>query len=259
MTPNQRLPHHSGRESLADSFGQFFEPVLAQSDEQQRRAFKVRCDVYCHEFHYEREEDCDCGLEMDEYDQDAVHGLVVHRPSGQVAGCVRVVPRGSEAPPGELPLERHCGHTLKHATLRPSLIPNAGICEISRLAVHGSFRRRSGERVSPIGDVSVPDISTTERRSFPLVSVALFLVATNVVKLTGKPHVFAMMEPRLARLLKRSGLVFSPVGAITDFHGRRAAHYIHVDNAIAGLNTDLTELYGFIADSLRGAMPPRPS
>lgn len=255
MTREQGSPRPTERESLTESFTQFFQPVLANSEEQQRLAFQVRCDVYCHEFHYEREEDCNCGLETDEYDTRSVHGLVVHKPSGRVAGCVRVVPREDGERDRVLPIERHCGHTFQHETLRPSLLSDAGICEISRLAVHGRFRRRSGEGVSPVGDVSLPDISSTERRTFPLVSVALFLVATNVVKSTERPHVFAMMEPRLARLLKRSGLEFSPVGALTDFHGRRAAHYIHVDKALAGLNADLGQLYDAISVSLRDTMP----
>jgi len=258
MAGDQISQGSSRRASLADSFDDFFEPILANSTEQRRLAFKVRYDVYCREFQYEREEDCPCGLETDEYDEESVHALVLHRPSGQVAGCVRVVPRAPATPVGLLPLERHCGHTLKHPTLRPHLLSEGGICEVSRLAVHGNFRRRPGERSSPLGDVSLPDIAATERRTFPLISVALFMVATNVVKINCGPHVFAMMEPRLARLLKRSGLEFATVGEITDFHGHRAAHYIHVDDAITGLSADLMGLYRSISERLQGAQPHHP-
>jgi len=161
------------------------------------------------------------------------------------------VPRETGNTNEALPLELRCGETLQHPTLRPPLLAAEGVCEISRLAVHGSFRRRFGETGSPLGDVSLPDISAMERRTFPLVSIALFLVATSLVKMIGKPHVFAMMEPRLARLLKRSGLRFAPVGDIVDFRGLRAAYYIHVDEAIGGLNSDLTDLYRLITRSIQ--------
>ncbi len=240
--------------TIVTMFDHYFDVVLADSVERRHAVFRVRFDVYCREFRYEREEDCPNGMEQDEYDAQALHAMIVHRASGAAAGCVRIIRRDVSTVHGVLPLEFNCGHTLDHEKLRPESLPAGAVCEISRLAVHPSYRRRAGESESPLGDLSLSTISETERRAYPLVSIALFLAATAMVHTTRLPHVFAMMEPRLARLLKRSGLQFLQVGNLTDFHGPRAAHYIDVDDAIGGLKPEVLALYQLIHDKLWPAL-----
>lgn len=236
-------------ETLAQTFARYFDIVPADCPSLLERAFRVRGDVYCREFGYEREEDCPGGLESDEFDSISEHCIVTHLESGRTVGCVRVV---QPLLPGDdqLPMQRYCGGSLWSGPLHPSAITGASICEVSRLAVHGSFRRRFGETQSPLGDVDALSNREHEKRTYPLISVALFLGATALVVRSGRQHVYAMMEPRLARLLRRSGLEFRQVGSTIDYHGCRAAFHIHIDRALRGLEPMFHALYLRIARRL---------
>lgn len=218
---------------IAEAFDTYFSYSLVTGEERQA-VHRLRYDVYCREFGFERDEDCPGGMEQDEFDDVSWHGLLGHRSSGAAAGCVRVVPADA-GPDGVLPIEKHCGASFFHPELRPALMDRAHVCEVSRLAVHGVFRRRRGEGKTPLGDVDGLDIPAEQYRTFPLMAVSLFMAATALTGLTDRHHVFAMMEPRLARLLGRSGLIFTQVGDIQDYHGMRAAFYIHRDDAVRGL------------------------
>jgi N-acyl amino acid synthase of PEP-CTERM/exosortase system len=132
------------------------------------------------------------------------------------------------------------------------------LCEISRLVVHTDFRRRSGERVSPLGRLEYFDITALERRTFPLLSLALFLAATAMVVHSGREHVYAMMELRLARLLRRSGLNFQRVGEVIDYHGLRAAYHIHIREAVEGLDSEVFALYRSLSRDLEDCRPLAP-
>lgn len=218
---------------LAEAFDTYFSYSLVRGDER-NEIHRLRYEVYCREFGFEKDEDCPGGLERDEFDDASWHGLLRHRGSGTAAGCVRVVPADT-GPEGGLPIEKHCRESFFHPKLRPDLLDRAHVCEVSRLAVHGVFRRRKGESKTPLGDVDGLDIPAEQYRTFPLMAVSLFMAATALTGLTEKHHVFAMMEPRLARLLGRSGLTFTQVGNVQDYHGLRAAFYIHRDDAVSGL------------------------
>lgn len=230
----------------------FFVFQPARSLEQRERVFRLRYEVYCREFGYEREEDCPGGRETDAYDPAAEHCLLRHRETGIPAGCVRLVSPDDPFTEGglALPVERACRGNLAHPRFHPERLPRDEICEISRLAVLSAFRRRRGEDKTPFGDPEGLVFSMEEIRAFPLLAVGLFLAATAMVGLTGRHHVFAMMEPRLARLLARSGLAFDQVGEVIEYHGQRAPFYIDQRVAERTMLKPLRELYGRIQADL---------
>ena len=239
----------------------YFVFARALSPEQQEQIFRLRYEVYCREFGYEREEDCPGQRETDPYDAAADHCLLRHRDSGIAAGCVRLVLPDDPGHSGvmQLPLEEACAASLNHHRFHPSLLPRNEICEVSRLAVLPTFRRRHGEEKTPFGDPEGLVFSSRERRAFPLLAVGLFLAATAMVGLAGRHHVFAIMEPRLARLLERSGLHFTQVGKVVEYHGRRAPFYIDQRLAEESMIDPLKELYREIRSELqqdrRGVTP----
>lgn len=198
-------------------------------------AFHVRYQVYCREFGYEREEDCPAGRESDAFDAQAWHCALVHRPSRMLAGYVRVVHTEAADRLHELPMEHHCGDSFTHPTLRPDRLDRASICEVSRLVVHGMFRRRRGEAAMPFGDPGVARFPPEQRRTFPLVGVSLFVAATVLCVHHRKQHAFAMMEPSLVRILRQTGLEFTRIGEALDYHGWRAAYYIDSGEALAAI------------------------
>jgi len=241
----------SAESSLPEQFQDHFEIGIAQTRRELEHVFRVRGDVYCREFQYERAEDCPGGLEIDRYDYRAVHCLITHRRSGHPAGCVRLVLAGEAESDPRLPFEVVCGDRVRHPLLHPQCLPTATVCEISRLAVHTLFRRRPGEARNPLGDYEEFKPTPKEIRTFPLLSVALFLAATGMVELSGRHHVYAIMEPRLARLLLRSGLAFQQVGEVVEYHGARAAYHISIDRALEGIRSQLCDFYELVASNVR--------
>ena len=235
--------------SLVDHFQGFFEVMRADTPALREKAFRIRYDVYCREFGYEKEEDCPGGMEQDEYDEHSAHCLIMHRPSGQGAGCIRVVsPPGDMAAP--IPMERFCGHSLNHPELHPGLLPRDNLAEVSRLAVHTQFRRRKGESESPIGMAIAETITDEQRRTFPLLGLALFCAGTSLMGGMQREHAFVMMERRLARMLQSSGFPFVQVGEAMEYHGPRAAYHVTVQAVLDSMRPEIRELHDFVHESL---------
>ncbi len=230
------------KESLAEKFLQYFQVELATSVEDKRSVFEVRYRVYCDEFRYEPGERFPDKAEYDEYDESSLHCLIRHRSSGMAAGCVRLVPATSDAA-DLLPFEKYCTESIDRAFVESLKIERSDICEISRLAVDGAFRRRSGEAATRFGEVESMDCSAAEKRSFSLIAIAGFLASTALTELSGRNDVFAMMEPFLPRLMKRSGIVFERAGKTIQYHGDRALYYIKTQSAIDNMVPELKELY----------------
>jgi N-acyl amino acid synthase of PEP-CTERM/exosortase system len=125
------------------------------------------------------------------------------------------------------------------------------ICEFSRLAVDGAFRRRAGEAATRFGEVSSLDFSAREQRTFPLIAISTILAALAMSELIERPNCFAMMEPSLPRLLQRSGFIVHPAGEETDYHGRRCPYRFEVREVIAGMANEMREFYAAVHQSFK--------
>ncbi|AGA35201.1 putative PEP-CTERM/exosortase system-associated acyltransferase [Thioalkalivibrio nitratireducens DSM 14787] len=242
--------------SLVQTFGKYFDLVVpAEGSEEMNEIFRIRYEVYCREFHFEREEDCPGGMETDEYDARSWHCMIRHRPTEHAAGCVRLIGCDPGEPSSRLPLESKFGDSLFHSELRPDLMDRGTICEISRLAVHSTFRRRVGELSTPLGNLASFSFAPDQTRTFPLVTICLFMAVLIVGGAQGKEHGFAMMEPRLARLLKLSGFRFTRIGETVDYRGTRAAYYMDLARALRVVRASrvLGKLYTAAQRRLEGA------
>ncbi len=228
--------------SLAEHFLEFFSVQLATTEEQKAHAYRIRYRVYCEEFGYESPAEFPDQLEREEYDERSLHCLITHR-SGMPAGCVRLVPTDGDAEAEPLPFEKYCADSIDTGFVKSLNVDRSRLCEISRLAVDGAFRRRSGEAKTRFGEVDSMDISRQEARTFSLIAVAGFLAAGALTELTGRTQVFAMMEPFLPRLMKRSGIFFERAGHDVDYHGNRALYFIRTEAGLLEMRGDLGDLY----------------
>lgn len=236
--------------AVSSAFHEYFLPMLANTPEQRAQAFRIRHEVYCREFGFERPEEHPDGMETDSYDAQSIHCLLVHQPSTKAAGCVRLVLPDPENPDAPLPFEKHCIDSLDRSITEPLLANRAAIGEISRLAVISEFRRRRNEDRTPAGDPDAAGFSLIEQRQFPFIAVGLYLSAASTGMLSGLEGVFAMMEPRLARHLSRYGIRFMQVGQVTDYHGPRAPFYITRDDLLHGLKPEISALLDTIKNDL---------
>jgi len=233
--------------ALASNFQDFFTIEIARTTTQKRQVYGIRYRVYCDEFGYESVDEFPDGEESDEYDEFSLHCLIIHKKSGLPAGCVRLVPAyNDQNQPILLPLEHHCHDSLDHEYIKGLNLDRNTVCEISRLAVDSLFRRRTGEDITRFGEVHGLDCTKQEQRTFSLIAIAAFLAATALTEINGKTSVFALMEPFLPRMVKRSGIDFIKIGSDTDYKGIRAPYFIQTHSALEHMHQDLRELYLWI-------------
>ena len=102
-----------------------------------------------------------------------------------------------------------------------------------------------------------PDEISIMERSLPLLPLALYLSVAAVVDVRGVHEAFgyAMMQPRLVRLLKRFGIQFQQAGPEIEYHGKRAAYCITLDEVVAGLDTPMRTLYDSLLETISAGLP----
>lgn len=242
--------------AIANHFSQFLKVELANTSELKTEVFNVRHQVYCEELHFEDERNN--RLEQDEFDGHSFHSLIRHVTTGRVAGTVRLIT--SEQADDQLPIEVSCMHAITDPDIRPSAFPRNEICEISRLAVPETFRRRKFDQYkgAATGVINEVFFSEKELRCFPYIAVCLYLSAALLALHNNKKHVFVMMEPRLARSLTFVGIVFKQLGEPVEYHGKRAAYYINPEMFRKNLSIGYVKLLESIERELYPHEQPRP-
>jgi len=230
------------RGAVAEKFLQYFQVELAKTPEDKQAVFEVRYRVYCDEFRYESGDRFPDKAECDEYDGRSLHCLIRHKSSGMAAGCVRLVLTNDDAS-DLLPFEKYCSESIDTAFIESLKLERRGMAEVSRLAVDGAFRRRSGESATRFGEMASIDCSAAEKRSFSLIAISALLACAALAELSGRSDVFAMMEPFLPRLVKSSGIVWQQAGKTMEYHGERALYYTTTQSVIDNLVPELKELY----------------
>jgi N-acyl amino acid synthase of PEP-CTERM/exosortase system len=226
--------------SYAEAFLTYFDVCFATDETMKEDVGRIRYRVYCEEFGYEDKSAFPSGIELDDFDHQSQHCLVIHKASATPAGCVRVV-RGNGN--NLLPFEKFCSDSLDKDFFEQNQMPRESMSEVSRLAVDGLFRRRAGEQATRYGGVHISDLSQQEQRTFPLIAVSCFLAATALTDLMDCNNAFAMMEPFLPRMLARSGIHFTKVGQDIDYHGLRAPYFVTTQAAVDNMAPELRELY----------------
>ena len=239
--------------SLFMEFAQYFELSLALTPAERAAVYQVRYRVYCEEFGYEPIEAFLDRQETDEFDDQSMHCLVTHKQSGRPAGCVRLVlVEGDD----RLPMEVHSGDAIDAAFMRQFDKQRSSVAEISRLAVDGDFRRRRGEKATQFGARDAFIFSDAERRTFPLIALALFLASAAVADIRSRRNVFAIMEPFLPRMLARTGVEFQRVGQDFEFRGVRAPYYACVDDLVRNVPDELRLCYDAVKAQFMSVLYP---
>lgn len=235
---------------ISEHFAKYFRVCLADTPELKALAYSIRYQVYCQEFHYEQEENCPNGLETDPFDEQARHCLLIHRPTNIAAGCVRLVGSAADDASARLPFEFFCQHAIDRRIIDIEALARGSFGEFSRLAVLASFRRRKTDDKSPISLAESSDPSASDRINHPVISVSLFLAALALLEHSSFRYGFAMMEPRLARLLKRYGILFDKIGNVIDYHGFRGPFLMARENISAHFTPDIHYFYSLIQQQL---------
>ena len=246
-------------QAAVETFSKYFTIVPANTSALQNIVYQIRYQVYCQEFHFEREEDCPSRMENDRYDAHSSHCLLIHEPNKNPVGCVRLIGPDPNNPELPLPFEPFCQNPDYLEILDPKTLPRGSFGEFSRLAVLQTFRRRKSDEKKP---VSMPDwktASTSGRNAFPVIPVSLFLAALSMLLHNGFNYGFAMMEPCLARLLRRFEIDFNQIGDVVDYHGPRGPFFISREKILSGFTSEIQSLIEVIYQQIYDAPYPNPT
>lgn len=232
--------------SPLENFQEYFSVRRAVTPPYRQETYRIRYRVYCEEFGYEPAEHFRNHMETDGFDPISTHCLITHLASGMPAGCVRICPGSVNGVDQPLPFDLCCADSLYPEAMARVTAPRDKMSEASRFAVDGAFRRRSGEALTRFGEIASLDLSDMERRTFPLISLALLLAAAAIANLLGRPYVFSVMEPFLPRLLNRSGVAFLRMGQDVHHHGLRAVYLADARDFVRDMDAEFLKLYDWI-------------
>jgi N-acyl amino acid synthase of PEP-CTERM/exosortase system len=221
--------------NIIDVFNEYFEMVPAVSDELKKEVYKLRYQVYCVEKGFEKPDNYEDGLEIDEYDNHSVHYLIYHRNLKVYMATTRLILPDANNPEKLFPIERYSQidqlDALKH-------ISRKHLAEASRFCVSKSFRRRKNEMNTTTGidtDSGKNTFSADERRIFPHITLALFACLVKMSRENDIHDWFAVMEPALIRVFSTLGMNFIGIGPVTDYHGNRQPCMIKVSDLLDGV------------------------
>ena len=235
--------------TMSDHFHRHLEGEIAVNDSQRREAHQLRYEIYCLERGYEDSAMFSDGLEKDEFDQHSVHSLVRTRSSGIAAGVVRLILPNSSRPDSLLPIEANCGHSFDRAVLDNFEFSRTAIAEVSRFAVSSRLIANAVQvRNATISGAQAGNVSIQKEASQYLPHISLGLIAMLFVTSVQHQieHWYAAMEPSLSRLLSRSGVEFTPIGPVVDYHGKRQPMIANVSDLLGNIYHKRYEFFQLI-------------
>ena len=248
-----------GQSPLSDHFHSYLEGEIAVNESQRRDAHQLRYEVYCTERGYEDPASFSDGLEKDEFDSHSVHSLVRHRSSGMAAGVVRLILPNPLKPYSLLPIEQSCGHSFDQDVLGEFRFPRPAIAEVSRFAVSNRLVAMAGVGTQA-DSVLIQEEASQYLPHISLGLIAMLFVTSVQHQIT---HWYAAMEPTLSRLLSRSGVEFTKLGPVIDYHGRRQPMIANVHDLLGRIYHKRYEFFQFIeqmggvpSDFIAGAAQP---
>lgn len=191
--------------AIAPDFNERYQILIANTEEQRREVYRVRCQVFCEELGYAMNQSQGC--ETDEYDDGSLHVLLRHRASDTPIGCFRLVmpqPDASVWLPFDLYGVPHVDKTL----FNWNTVNHARSVEVSRLALSSSVRRCHAGGATGA--------------SSPFLATAMFYAVSSLVVTRGVENVFMVIEPSLGRLTSRFGIKLDQISRPFEYYGQRA-------------------------------------
>lgn len=229
---------------MIDHYKKYFYAVYANTVELKAQAFQLRHQVYIKEY---GDKVFKSGINTDEYDDDALHALIFHRPTKRAIGCIRVIPYNEESKKN-LPLDLVCNE-FNEDLISKSDLRSRGTGEVTRMAIDSDFRRRAYDVSYEMEDTKKTSVDS-RRVKINYLPLCLTLMASHLSNEAELSKTLALMEPRLAKLLKMFNIQLTQVGDIVDFYGKRAPYKFNNENLFERLRPKFQELYTLIGKEL---------
>ncbi len=228
------------------AFNEFFELVMADSEELLREVYRLRYQVLCIE---KRLPGFDAsrylnGLEKDEYDRHSSHILLRHRSSNSFIGTVRLILQDPLDPGKPFPIELHA--QIDSDIVDINHLPRQHVAEISRFTIIGQFSKRRARYADVNTELRRKCI--TNRRRFPSICVALIVGIVRMCAKHNISHWLSVMDPALNRLLSCYGSNLYPIGPFIDYHGIRRPYYIKLVDVLDRMYENHREIWELVTD-----------
>ena len=239
-------------QDITSHYLKYFYTIKASTSELKEKAYKIRYQVYFEEQKMISSQQVGNSYETDIWDSNAIHSLLFHQPSNQAIGNVRLIPLEKGANK-ILPIQQHYRKPFDFSATHISQLHDGKTGEISRMALLSSFRRRPSDRNYSFGTKDDNGVKGVRRFPINYMPMCLTFAAINLMIDERLDYGVALMEPCLAKLLVRFGVVLKQVGQPVDYFGLRAPYLIFPETTYHNLPDDYRGLFDIIRQELRGS------
>ena len=244
---------------MLQHYQKYFYAVHANTPELKTLAYKLRYKIYAEEYGENVfKTGKDLKIEMDEYDDEACHCLLFHKPTHTPIGYIRLVPY-NELSKRRLPIEHICHDSFDHNIISLAELRSKETGEVSRMAIESSFRRRAYDVSFQLRDKS-NSVGNNRRMKINYLPLCLALMGVLSCQESKLSYSVALMEPKLAKLLKMFGIQLRQIGSAIEFHGQRAPFVLYPQSSYDHLRPGFRELCSQIREELnfKGDIPQLP-
>lgn len=203
------------KSDIVEYYKQYFYTTAATSDELKNNAYKLRYEAYKSYYGIDQLSN----IKRDEFDIISKHCLLFHKSTNQLIGCIRLIPYNERIGTG-LPIEVYCNKVIQTTCDQFQTLDKNSLGELSRFSISPDFKRRKKK-------------SDIEKKNFErryndqgFLLTCLILASINLILEHRCEKALALMEDRLAIVLKRSGVVLDKMGNSIDLHGKRTPYLI---------------------------------
>ncbi len=239
------------QQAFYNTYWNSFTIIRADTDEQKDKAYALRYDVFCRENGFIDPARYPDERERDEFDERAVHHLLIHKETGKVAGTVRVLLPDERRPLTSFELQKLCDHPLLQIENRA-----LGLAEISRLCMARDYRRRPRDgHVLPSyyeqewGDADKPSTAMRFfRRRIPYAPLGLMMAAYETVLGAGLLDVVSSVEPGQFRTMKRIGLSYRVLGPRLNHQGSQQPFIYNLKTTLDTVAAENPECWELLSD-----------
>ncbi len=242
-------PVHSPPASRLDilrRFDEAFSEAPAIESHEIEEAFRLRYQVYCLDRGFEEVTSCPMGMERDQFDDYALHSLLIERTAKRAIGTVRLVkPEATPSWVSKLPLADYAHVDSIEELMR---LPAGSTAEVSRFAIARSALSQlrvlpTTEAKAPEGEAPVPN---WREKLLPFMSLGLIRGLVRLSLAHGVTHWCLAAEPSLLRRLRTFGLHFKDAGPLVDHRGLRQICYAELGNLLERAEAERPEFWHVI-------------
>ncbi len=214
-----------------------FKTVSPEDKSSMEAIFRLRYKVYVEEWGFEKAEDHPQGIESDRFDARAIQVATIRKADSRVVGTVRLIRDSAEGFPIERNMQVDSG---------PTPGQRGDAVEISRLCVTHEFNRRAEDRAlhndEYVEDDAREKIQQENRDPCNDVVMGMIRTLTRECRDQKIKYWYVAMARGLYILLRRRGIVFTPVGPEVNYHGLRSPYFGSVADILAK-NQELSDIY----------------